>query len=143
MSDEQVKLTAASARIVALAILSSMCIMTGLGLAIAAGALPIGPPGMDPASGRQIGTIFLVVGISTIGLSHVMRTALDKRAATSANPAQARFRATIIGMALGETPATLALVNAILTHNVTITALLGAAAIITGLLHFPRARLVE
>ena len=131
------------AQIIALGILFSICVMTGLGLAIATGALPMGPAEMDAAAGKRIGTILLAIGVGAVGLSHVMRTAMDKRAAAMPDPALARMRAVIVSMAIGEAPATLALVNGILTHNVTATALLGAAAIITGLLHFPRARTFE
>lgn len=143
MAEDRQEVSLVQARIVAFAILMSMIAMTGLGIAIATGAVPIGDAEADEAVGKTLGTVFLVVGIATIGLSHLVRSALNGRAAKSSDPSRARFMATIVAMALGETPATLALVNGILTHNVTTTALLGAAAIITGLLHFPRASMFE
>ena len=143
MSNEQPRVTLATARIVAAAILFSMCMMTGLGLLIATGTLPIGEAAIDPATGKVIGIVFLAAGVGAVGLSHIFHSVMDKRADASSDTARGRYVATIVSMALGEMPATLALVNGIVTHNVTTTAMLGIAAIITGLLHFPRAGMFE
>ena len=135
--------TPATARLVAVAILFSMCIATAGGILFSLGVIPEEGIGVDPQTGKTLRIIFLIIGIGTIGLSYVLRAALDKRAAKSANPERGQYLAVIVSMALGETPATLALVNGILTHHLTTTLLLGVAAIITGLLHFPRAALFK
>ena len=143
MPDEQPQISLATARAVALAIIFSMCAMTTLGALIAVGMLDMGPPPVDEARGRVLRLVFLAVGFATIGMSHVVRSVFDKRAAASADPLRGRYTAVVVAMALGETPATLALVNGILTHHTMTTVALGAAAIITGLSHFPRMRTFE
>ncbi|MBM3290373.1 MAG: hypothetical protein FJY92_09500 [Candidatus Hydrogenedentes bacterium] len=138
MSNGPQGISLAMARMIAAAILLSMCIMTALGVAIATGAIPAGGPLIGAEQARTARVVFLAIGLAPVLLSHVVRKALDGRAAAAANPASARHAAMIIGMAFGEMPSTLALVCGILLHDVTTTLLLGAAAIVTGLSHFPR-----
>lgn len=138
MSHEDPNALLRASRMMAITILFSMCLLTALGILFALRALPIENTTVDPGAAKILDPIFLAIGIGTIGLSHVMRSMLDKLAGSSPTPARARYTATIVSMALGETAATLALLAGILTHNVTTVLLLGVAAIITGLLHFPR-----